>query len=213
MGGSTVPKMLLMAFQAPGEFPGALLAGPAYETVRRLHRWWPWRRRAFGPGWCRVVQTFGDRANLHPHVHAGRVPSVVRGGRTRFRAATRGLRSDRVLVTISDDHSPAGIAGGRRPGYRTLRPAARCAARRTPQACQRWRRSWAAMTCRPVARLKRTPAHERVREPSSPREVQVGYGCSRTLRTSPCAARNADTRRRRRGWRHSRTDGARRLAS
>jgi len=31
------------------------------------------------------------------------------------------------------------------------------AARRTRQACQRWRLSCAAITCRPVARLKRTP--------------------------------------------------------
>ena len=52
-----------------------------------------------------------------------------------------------------------GGAFDRRRQVERAMPASTCcsAARRTRHACHRWRRSWAARTCRPVARLNRTP--------------------------------------------------------
>jgi hypothetical protein len=50
----------------------------AYETIKDLMAAAAVEEKGFGPGVVSVVQTFRDRANFHPHVHA----LVSRGGST-----------------------------------------------------------------------------------------------------------------------------------
>ena len=73
----TVPKMLRVYFLHHRELLGALSLA-AYETVKELMAAAAVEEKGFRPGVVSVVQTFGDRANFHPHVHA----LVSRGGWT-----------------------------------------------------------------------------------------------------------------------------------
>jgi hypothetical protein len=65
----TVPKMLRVNFLHHRELLGALSLA-AYETVKELMAAAAAVEKGFRPGMVSVVQTFGDRANFHPHVHA-----------------------------------------------------------------------------------------------------------------------------------------------
>jgi Putative transposase len=73
----TVPKMLRVYFLHHRELLGALSLA-AYETVKDLMAAAAVEEKGFRSGVVSVVQTFGDRANFHPHVHA----LVSRGGWT-----------------------------------------------------------------------------------------------------------------------------------
>ncbi len=64
----TVPKMLRVYFLHHRELLGALSLA-AYQTVKELMAA-AVEEKGFRPGMVSVVQTFGDRANFHPHVHA-----------------------------------------------------------------------------------------------------------------------------------------------
>jgi len=75
----TVLKMLRVYFLHHRELLGEL-SRAAYETVNELMTSAALEEeRGFRPGVVSVVQTFGDRANFHPHVHA----LVTRGGWSR----------------------------------------------------------------------------------------------------------------------------------
>jgi hypothetical protein len=65
----TVPKMLRVYLLHHRELLGALSLA-AYETVKELMAAAAVEEEDFRPGVVSVVQTFGDRANFHPHVHA-----------------------------------------------------------------------------------------------------------------------------------------------
>jgi hypothetical protein len=69
--------MLRVYFLHHRELLGALSLA-AYETVKDLMAAAAVEEKGFRPGMVSVVQTFGDRANFHPHVHA----LVSRGGWT-----------------------------------------------------------------------------------------------------------------------------------
>ncbi len=73
----TVPKMLRVFFLHHRELLGEL-SRAAYETVKELMSAAALEEKGFRPGVVSVVQTFGERANFHPHVHA----LVSRGGWT-----------------------------------------------------------------------------------------------------------------------------------
>jgi len=73
----TVPKMLRVYFLHHRELLGGL-SRAAYETVKELVTAAALEEKGFRPGVVSVVQTFGERANFHPHVHA----LVSRGGWT-----------------------------------------------------------------------------------------------------------------------------------
>ena len=73
----TVPKMLRVYFLYHRELLGELSRAAA-ETVRELLAAAAGEEEGFRSGIVSVVQTFGDRANFHPHVHA----LVTRGGWT-----------------------------------------------------------------------------------------------------------------------------------
>ncbi len=73
----TVPKMLRVYFLHHRELLGEL-SRAAYETVKELISATALEEKGFRPGVVSVVQTFGDRANFHPHVHA----LATRGGWT-----------------------------------------------------------------------------------------------------------------------------------
>ncbi len=73
----TVPKMLRVFFLHHRELLGEL-SQAAYETVKELMSAAALGEKGFRPGVVSVVQTFGERANFHPHVHA----LVSRGGWT-----------------------------------------------------------------------------------------------------------------------------------
>jgi hypothetical protein len=73
----TVPKMLRVYFLHHRELLGELSRAAA-ETVKELLAAAADEGKGFRPGVVAVVQTFGDRANFHPHVHA----LVTRGGWT-----------------------------------------------------------------------------------------------------------------------------------
>ena len=73
----TVPKMLRIYFLHHRELLGAL-ARLAAQTAKELLTAAVGEEEGFRPGVVSVVQTFGDRANFHPHVHA----LVTRGGWT-----------------------------------------------------------------------------------------------------------------------------------
>ena len=72
----TIPKMLRIYFLHHRELLGALSLA-AYETVKELTVA-AVEEKGFRPGVVSVVQTFGDGARFHPHVHA----LVSRGGWT-----------------------------------------------------------------------------------------------------------------------------------
>ena len=72
----TIPKMLRPLFFRRRELRGGL-ARLAWQTVRKLMA--AAVEEPLRPGMVRVIQTFGDRINPHPHVHA----LVARGGWTR----------------------------------------------------------------------------------------------------------------------------------
>ena len=74
----TVPKMLRIYFLHHRELLGAL-ARLAAQTAKELLTAAVGEEEGFRPGVVSVVQTFGDRANFHPHVYA----LVTRGGWTR----------------------------------------------------------------------------------------------------------------------------------
>ncbi len=65
----TVPKMLRVYFLHHRELLGALSLA-AYRTVEELMAAAAVEEKGFQPGLVSVVQTFGDRATFHPHVHA-----------------------------------------------------------------------------------------------------------------------------------------------
>jgi hypothetical protein len=71
----TVPKMLRVYFLHHRELLGELSRAAA-ETAKELLAAAAGEEKGFRPGVVSVVQTFGDRANFHPHVHA----LVTRGG-------------------------------------------------------------------------------------------------------------------------------------
>jgi hypothetical protein len=73
----TVPKMLRVYFLYHRELLGDL-SRAAYETVKELLSAAAGEERGFRPGVVSMVQTFGERANHHPHVHA----LATRGGWT-----------------------------------------------------------------------------------------------------------------------------------
>ena len=73
----TIPKMLRPLFFRRRELRG-VLARLAWQTVRQLMAA-AVEEPALRPGMVSVVQTFGERVNPHPHVHA----LVSRGGWTR----------------------------------------------------------------------------------------------------------------------------------
>jgi hypothetical protein len=73
----TIPKMLRVYFLHHRELLGELSRAAA-ETVKGLLAAAAGEEEGFRPGVVSVVQTFGDRANFHPHVHA----LVTRGGWT-----------------------------------------------------------------------------------------------------------------------------------
>lgn len=73
----TVPKMLRVYFLHHRELLGKLSQAAA-ETAKELLAASAMEEKGFRPGLVAVVQTFGDRANFHPHVHA----LVTRGGWT-----------------------------------------------------------------------------------------------------------------------------------
>jgi hypothetical protein len=76
----TVPKMLRVYFLHHRELLGELSRAAA-QTAKELLAAAAGEEEAFRPGIVSVVQTFGDRANFHPHVHA----LVTRGGWTSSR--------------------------------------------------------------------------------------------------------------------------------
>jgi hypothetical protein len=65
----TVPKMLRVYFLYHRELLGDL-SRAAHETVKELMSAAAGEERGFRPGVVSMVQTFGERANFHPHVHA-----------------------------------------------------------------------------------------------------------------------------------------------
>ena len=73
----TVPKMLRVYFLHHRELLGELSRAAA-ETARELLAAAAGEEEGFRSGIVSVVQTFGDRANFHPHVHA----LVTQGGWT-----------------------------------------------------------------------------------------------------------------------------------
>ena len=73
----TVPKMLRVYFLHHRELLGELMRA-AYETVKELMSAAAGEEKGFRPGVVSMAQTFGDRANFHPHVHA----LATRGGWT-----------------------------------------------------------------------------------------------------------------------------------
>jgi hypothetical protein len=73
----TIPKMLRVYVLYHRELLGGL-ARAAAETVKELLAAAAEEEEGFRSGIVSVVQTFGDRANFHPHVHA----LVTRGGWT-----------------------------------------------------------------------------------------------------------------------------------
>ena len=73
----TIPKMLRVYFLHHRELLGELSRAAA-ETAKELLAAAAGEEEGFRPGVVAVVQTFGDRANFHPHVHA----LVTRGGWT-----------------------------------------------------------------------------------------------------------------------------------
>jgi len=73
----TIPKMLRVYFLHHRELLGEL-ARAAAQTAKELLTAAAEEEEGFGSGVVAVVQTFGDRANFHPHVHA----LVTRGGWT-----------------------------------------------------------------------------------------------------------------------------------
>ena len=64
----TIPKMLRIYFLHHRELLGALSLA-AYETVKELMVA-AVEEKGFRPGMASVVQTFGEGAKFHPHVHA-----------------------------------------------------------------------------------------------------------------------------------------------
>jgi hypothetical protein len=76
----TVPKMLRVYFLHHRKLLGDL-SRAAYETVKELMSAAAGEEKGFRPGVVSMVQTFGDQANYHPHVHA----LATRGGWTRSR--------------------------------------------------------------------------------------------------------------------------------
>ena len=71
----TIPKMLRVYFLHHRELLGEL-SRCAYETIRELMNAAAFEEEGFRPAMVSVVQTFGEAARFHPHVHA----LVSRGG-------------------------------------------------------------------------------------------------------------------------------------
>ncbi len=71
----TIPKMLRVCFLHHRELLGEL-SRAAYQTIQELLAAAVVEDKGFRPGVVTVVQTFGDRVNFHPHVHA----LATRGG-------------------------------------------------------------------------------------------------------------------------------------
>ena len=65
----TIPKMLRVYFLHHRELLGEL-SRCAYETLNELMAAAAFEEEGFRPGMVSVVQTFGDAARFHPHVHA-----------------------------------------------------------------------------------------------------------------------------------------------
>jgi len=71
----TIPKMLRVYFLHHRELLGEL-SRVAYETVKKLMAEAAFEDASFRPGMVSVVQTFGEAARFHPHVHG----MCTRGG-------------------------------------------------------------------------------------------------------------------------------------
>ena len=71
----TIPKLLRPYFMYHRELLGPLCSA-AWQTVRELMAVAAGDEKGFRPGMVAVIQTFGDKLNIHPHVHA----LVTRGG-------------------------------------------------------------------------------------------------------------------------------------
>ena len=65
----TIPKMLRIYFLHHRELLGALSLA-AYQTVKELMAAAAVEEKGFRPGMVSVVQTFGEGAKFHPHLHA-----------------------------------------------------------------------------------------------------------------------------------------------
>ncbi|MGH9463664.1 MAG: transposase zinc-binding domain-containing protein, partial [Vicinamibacteria bacterium] len=65
----TIPKMLRVYFLHHRELFGEL-SRCAYETIKELLSAAALEEKSFRPGMVSVVQTFGEAARFHPHVHA-----------------------------------------------------------------------------------------------------------------------------------------------
>jgi hypothetical protein len=65
----TIPKMLRVYFLHHRELLGEL-SRCAYDTIAELMRAAAFEQDGFRPGMVSVVQTFGETARFHPHVHA-----------------------------------------------------------------------------------------------------------------------------------------------
>jgi len=65
----TIPKMLRLYFLHHRELLGEL-SRCAYETITELMSAAAFEEKGFRPGMVSVVQTFGEAARFHPHVHA-----------------------------------------------------------------------------------------------------------------------------------------------
>jgi hypothetical protein len=65
----TIPKMLRIYFLHHRELLGALSLA-AYQTVKELMAAAAVEEKGCRPGVVSVVQTFGEGAKFHPHVHA-----------------------------------------------------------------------------------------------------------------------------------------------
>ena len=65
----TIPKMLRVYFLHHRELLGEL-SRCAYDTITELMRAAAFQEKSFRPGMVSVVQTFGEAARFHPHVHA-----------------------------------------------------------------------------------------------------------------------------------------------
>ena len=97
-GGLHGPKILRVYFLHHRELLGELMRAAA-ETVKELLSAAAGEEEGFRPGVVSVVQTFGDRANFHPHVHA----LVTRGGWT--------ASGEWVAVPYVDERSAEELSG------------------------------------------------------------------------------------------------------
>ena len=105
----TVPKMLRVYFLHHRELLGELSRAAA-ETAKELLAAAAGEAKGFRPGVVSVVQTFGDRANFHPHVHALISDGAFQEDGPFERSSLRGTSASTRFL--------AGLRSGRRAGGR-----------------------------------------------------------------------------------------------